>query len=194
MEPREREYHRKWKAEKRKDPEWRKKDNEYRRVYDAERKKIDPDYKKRLQDSSCMAQRKRRAKQTAEQKAELKVKRAATRRVYRANMTIEQRAKLAASQHEFYKKHYKKSPEKYKAKGRAYWLKSNYGISEEDYKRMIKQQGGACKICLRVKPLHVDHCHHTGKVRGLLCKKCNTGIGMLHDNVSLLLNAVAYLR
>jgi len=61
-------------------------------------------------------------------------------------------------------------------------LKNNYGITVEYYKELFIQQGGECAICRKPQsefnyPLHVDHDHQTGKVRGLLCSGCNTGLG-----------------
>lgn len=84
-------------------------------------------------------------------------------------------------------------------------LKSQYGISLEEYNLMYEKQGGVCAICLKpeksidkrtgkIYNLSVDHCHNTSKVRGLLCIKCNTGIGKFDDNTQTLLNAVKYLR
>lgn len=76
---------------------------------------------------------------------------------------------------------------------------SRYGLSVEDYKRIFEDQGGQCAICgntliLHHKHTHVDHCHATDKVRGILCHGCNTGIGSLHDNVDLLRKAITYLE
>ncbi len=75
-----------------------------------------------------------------------------------------------------------------------------YKISQEDYQEMKKAQNNRCAICGDRQPLHInngelniDHDHKTGKVRGLLCNYCNTGIGMLKDNISTLKNAVKYL-
>lgn len=75
-------------------------------------------------------------------------------------------------------------------------LKVKYGISDNTYNKMLVSQGGVCKICgmKDTKRLSVDHCHSTGKVRGLLCTKCNTGIGLLQDNSKLLSIAAEYLR
>lgn len=58
---------------------------------------------------------------------------------------------------------------------RAWALKYNYGITSDDYKRMLDVQHGACAICGRVPSyrLHVDHDHETGAIRGLLCVRCN---------------------
>lgn len=79
------------------------------------------------------------------------------------------------------------------------WLKSLYGITSEDYNDMLVLQGGVCAICknpptLRMLHLRVDHCHKTGRVRGLLCHGCNTGIGNLKDSEYNLKAAIQYLR
>lgn len=73
-----------------------------------------------------------------------------------------------------------------------------YNISPERFLELSKKQNGKCAIC-RMKPttkrgLHVDHHHETGVVRGLLCSRCNTGIGMLFDNTIMLKRAIRYLR
>lgn len=84
-----------------------------------------------------------------------------------------------------------------KVHSRKYHLKRKYGIDLEEYERMFKAQSGKCLICNkreRKKMLSVDHDHKTAKVRGLLCHKCNTAIGLLHDDVGMLLSAVKYLR
>lgn len=77
-------------------------------------------------------------------------------------------------------------------------LKTKFGITPEDYDHMFDQQSGACAICnkpeVQNKRLAVDHCHHTGRVRGLLCSMCNTGIGKLNDDPNLLDKAAQYLR
>ncbi len=59
---------------------------------------------------------------------------------------------------------------------------------------MFAAQEGACAICHRTdRPLNIDHCHDSGKVRGLLCGPCNRGIGFLEDDVTLLQSAIDYL-
>lgn len=79
-------------------------------------------------------------------------------------------------------------------------LKSKYNISLADFKQMILNQGGNCAICktklytLDIKSVHTDHCHTTGKVRGILCKYCNFGLGWFKDNTKLLENAITYLK
>lgn len=72
-----------------------------------------------------------------------------------------------------------------------------YGITLEDYNRMLEAQGGHCAICPRVpgtKRLPVDHNHDTGAVRGILCDRCNRAIGLLGDSTDLLESALNYLR
>lgn len=77
-------------------------------------------------------------------------------------------------------------------------LKRNYGITLDDYNSMLAGQRGVCAICHGLnqsgKPLHVDHCHKSGVVRGLLCNSCNRGIGYLADDADRLLNAAKYVR
>lgn len=75
-------------------------------------------------------------------------------------------------------------------------LRKTYGISLADYDRMLKAQGGGCAICGR-KPkkraLDVDHSHCSGRVRGLLCHRCNRGLTWYGDNPVLFRKAAAYL-
>lgn len=80
------------------------------------------------------------------------------------------------------------------------YLNRTYGIDHAEYERMFDAQGGRCAICKssdpgpRTKRFHVDHCHDTGKVRGLLCSRCNTGIGQLKHDQARLLAAQEYLK
>ena len=76
-----------------------------------------------------------------------------------------------------------------------------YGITPEDYNRMLEEQEGKCAICQSTDSEHpitellvVDHCHLTGKVRGLLCNTCNRGIGFMREETDRLLNAAVYLE
>lgn len=74
-----------------------------------------------------------------------------------------------------------------------------YGMTPEDYDRIFVEQGGRCAICGGVESgprtvhLHVDHCHDTGHIRGLLCNNCNRGLGLLGDSMSSVLAALVYL-
>jgi len=77
------------------------------------------------------------------------------------------------------------------------WIK-RYGINANDYKQLFEKQNGVCQICKKCcssrQFLSVDHCHKTGKVRGLLCVKCNTALGMLDDNAEYFTAAIMYLK
>jgi hypothetical protein len=70
-----------------------------------------------------------------------------------------------------------------------------YGISGEDRARLLARQGGVCAICRQPdRPLVIDHCHVRNKVRGLLCNKCNLGLGMFDDDPDRLRAAIEYLE
>jgi len=84
-------------------------------------------------------------------------------------------------------------------------LKLRYGITPEQYAEMFKIQNNRCAICgnvetarhnrsNKIQKLAVDHCHSTGKVRGLLCQDCNRGIGKFHDDIARLEKAIKYLK
>lgn len=82
---------------------------------------------------------------------------------------------------------------------RAYNLRSQYGISLDDYQVLLDKQQGVCAVCKKPpqgkrKFLAVDHDHQTGKIRGLLCTTCNVGLGALQDNPDLLRAALVYLE
>ena len=83
------------------------------------------------------------------------------------------------------------------------FIQRTYGITAEDYYDMLADQNNSCAICnsetvnsSRVSSgkLFIDHCHDTGKVRGLLCAKCNNAIGLLNDDVDILQKAIVYLN
>lgn len=84
---------------------------------------------------------------------------------------------------------------KYKA-----FLKLRYNITHDDYLALEAKQKGCCAICKssfsnnsRTNRLFVDHCHSSGKVRGLLCSKCNHALGLFNDDINLLSKAISYL-
>ena len=77
---------------------------------------------------------------------------------------------------------------------------ARYGLTPETYQDLSESQGHVCAICgspygleSQKHPLYVDHCHKTGKVRGLLCSHCNAGLGHFRDNPELLMEAARYL-
>ena len=85
-------------------------------------------------------------------------------------------------------------------------MKHRFGITLNDYKRMLLEQKGVCAICGnpettahrktgdKIRALAIDHDHETGNVRELLCYKCNTGIAQFRENIVYLANAIAYLQ
>jgi Autographiviridae endonuclease VII len=77
-------------------------------------------------------------------------------------------------------------------------LKHKYGITESEFNTLLIQQNGECAICgggpsSKCIDLFVDHCHATGKIRGLLCRNCNMALGFLQDSRKLLKKADRYL-
>lgn len=76
----------------------------------------------------------------------------------------------------------------------------NIGATSKDYEEMYARQHGKCAICgcvlnsSRYTRFAVDHCHVTGKLRGLLCVNCNTGLGLFKDSIERLTKAIQYLR
>lgn len=89
----------------------------------------------------------------------------------------------------------KDNPEEWNLRRRDIILKNKYGITLEEFNVMLEAQGGLCKICKEVltKP-HVDHCHSSKRVRGLLCQGCNFGIGYFKDSIVHLSSAIQYLE
>lgn len=86
----------------------------------------------------------------------------------------------------------------FRGRSRSYIL-ARYGITEDDYDRMVARQGSRCAICGTDDPAtrggnwHVDHCHSTNVVRGLLCTRCNIGLGQFMDDPARLIAALRYL-
>jgi hypothetical protein len=97
------------------------------------------------------------------------------------------REKILARQAAYYKKNRKQQS--------AYHRARNTGFSPELFAALIAHQQHSCAICAAplTKP-NADHCHFTGRPRGVLCWRCNTGIGHFNDSILLLEAAIAYLR
>ena len=86
---------------------------------------------------------------------------------------------------------------------RSQYLKRQYGLTFEEFDAMLSSQDNACAICGtrepsknrgRTRRFHVDHCHKTGKVRGLLCKSCNIALGEIGDNIHTHKSMIQYLE
>lgn len=96
---------------------------------------------------------------------------------------------------EYAREYRRKNPEKVKESKR----RAKYNMTSS-YKEMLNAQNGRCKVCnvhaedVHNKVLHVDHCHSTGQVRGLLCSNCNTALGLLKDNLYNIERLFNYLK
>lgn len=114
----------------------------------------------------------------------------------------ENQAKHAAWEKGKYKRKVAKDGDDYRVKQRV----RKHGITVEHYYKMIEEQENKCAICGKhetkkstkspseISPLAIDHCHKTNKVRALLCRTCNLGIGAFNDNHELMLKAIEYLK
>lgn len=89
-------------------------------------------------------------------------------------------------------------PETAKQRARDKEYQRKYGITLAHYDEMLKAQQGVCAICATScdtgMNLAVDHCHNTKKVRGLLCKNCNTAIGLLKEDTDTMNKAINYIK
>lgn len=110
------------------------------------------------------------------------------REVYRKNPEAQRRRKLA---------HYHRNRDRQREYMRGYGLSKKYGITTSEYDAFLVAQNGRCGIC-RLKDPHmrlaVDHCHKTGRVRGLLCSECNMAIGKFGEDAALLRAALVWLE
>ena len=111
------------------------------------------------------------------------------------------RCKLEKELSEFSKRKRSKDGYQYECKSCAKenLLRARYGITPELYNEMWKEQQGRCAICGAhqvdfTRSLHVDHDHETGEIRGLLCIRCNNGLGLYFHDTDLLENAIAFLK
>lgn len=152
------------------------------------------DMKKRARQTPGAAAERTRKWRAANPEKAKETARAGFKKYYAVN-----KERLAASQ----RAHRAKHIERYRAynakwhrenrannplKVRAMHLKSMYGLTLEGYANMLSRQGGTCAACPRSPDqekhgvLHIDHDHHTGVVRGLLCSNCNTALGLVNDD------------
>lgn len=128
------------------------------------------------------------------------------RRAYQRQYQKERRArdpvyleKQRAAVRECTRRRYHKDPEYRARKNKARNIR-RYGLTIEQYDSMLIEQGGGCAIC-KVQTgnrtgsrLHIDHCHDSGRVRGLLCSSCNMLLGCAGDSIEHLLDCISYLR
>jgi hypothetical protein len=89
----------------------------------------------------------------------------------------------------------KKAATEHPERAREGHLRRKFGLTIAEYEEMLSSQGGGCAICGDEVDgsMHVDHDHVTGKVRGLLCVRCNNALGQFQEDPALLMRALAYL-
>jgi hypothetical protein len=128
---------------------------------------------------------------------------ASKRRYYERNKEkVKAAAKLNRQKHidrwreysaRYHRERFKADPDYHRARS----LKKRYGITLDEFNRLIRAQGNACAICLtpmeQIKRKCVDHCHRTGTVRGVLCQGCNVAIAHLRDDPLAAIRASEYL-
>jgi hypothetical protein len=76
---------------------------------------------------------------------------------------------------------------------RHYHMRQKYGLGALEIEEIVRHQGGYCPVCLTRPAVHVDHDHSTGKIRGVLCLGCNTGLGLFRDKLEWIARAIEYL-
>lgn len=123
----------------------------------------------------------------------------AANRKYMARIRAEQPFTQGEREREYARRRREEKPDTI----RGYDLKAKYGMTMGDLLAMRASQDGKCAICVRVMRTvgpsgfdreYVDHCHATGRVRGLLCGRCNTSIGHFNDDPVLLMAAARYVE
>ena len=138
-----------------------------------------------------------------------------TRAEYMRAWRAKNKEKNAEYQKQYYKKYREENLEKLNAYNKQWReenkeqdklvmetarLKRKYNLSRDEYEALLESQNNCCKICgthgteNTQGKLYVDHCHTTGKVRGLLCMKCNTALGLLDDNKDRITKLLDYLN
>lgn len=129
---------------------------------------------------------------------------------YNRDWKRKNRAKTRASYKEYYQRNRAAILARHTANRRAagaveldyrrrLYFKRKYGVTPEQRDEMIAAQAGKCAICSmpfgpRHTDTHLDHCHKSGLVRGILCRECNTGMGMMNDDPAVLQAALDYLQ
>jgi hypothetical protein len=88
-------------------------------------------------------------------------------------------------------------PESHVRRDRKKNIKSRFGVSVEEYEMLwgyfLDRQGGTCATCPQ-EPVHMDHCHVTGRIRGIMCRKCNLALGYMMDEIAIAERLAQYLK
>src|SRR5262245_1472158 len=144
------------------------------------------------------ARRRQQRAQDADQRAKDNARRRAYYQANRQELRERAKAYYHAHREEIAKRHsayYQARKDANDPSHRGGELRRRYGLSAAEYEALLDKQGGVCAICRKrsKERLCVDHCHLTGTIRGLLCRKCNTALGYLKDDQASLVAALAYL-
>lgn len=174
-----------------------------------QRRESDPEYAERLKSYSRKYRSKNLEHERERNRGQAAAKRHESREAYNAYMrewtaknkdrlNAERRERRARDQ-EYAERIREKDRQRPKERTKHNRLKATYGITLDEYKQKLLDQGGRCAICGKKhadsleRSLNVDHCHLTGAVRDLLCSRCNLAIGKFEDKIELLYAAIAYL-
>lgn len=152
-----------------------------------EKKKYHQEYYQKNRDTLLAQQKLRQQKAEAENPEQ--------RKNYRKEYYQKNKERLLELQRERNRANYKANKHVYKARNRRAVLKQ-YGLTPDEYQDILDAQGGGCAICTasaRTRKMVVDHCHQTGKIRGILCNQCNTAIGLLAELPGRIMEAADYL-
>lgn len=140
------------------------------------------------------------AKRNADPEIRLRKKQYRQRPDVKAKLLLNGKKYRQTEKHKEWKKAYRNS-DRAKISRRDQLLRKNFAISFEEYSRMLDEQGGVCAVCKTTKQpnekermLAVDHSHMTGKIRGLLCRRCNVVLGLANDDDSVLHGLIDYLK
>ncbi len=130
---------------------------------------------------------------SAERSRRWRLKNLEKERAYRREYHQKNREKVLASNRKYYEQHREEIRARRRLDSKKDGLKYKYGMTIEQWDEMFLRQGGRCAICEEATELQVDHCHDSGRVRELLCRRCNTSIGQFQEDPELLARAAAYV-
>jgi hypothetical protein len=106
--------------------------------------------------------------------------------------------KYKEKRHQWYENWYKNHGVEYQENKRNQYLEKKYGLTTDQKRKLCEDSNWECKICHKkvetLRKAHIDHDHKTGKIRGILCSKCNLGLGMFDDSINYLKSAIIYLE
>lgn len=174
-----------------------------RRKHPSRRKQLNEDAKRRRAENP----EKYREEQLRYRKANREARNAQQRQRYADSWEKAEKAREACrryraenlkKENERRRKHSANHPEQ-ERRSRWLWQLKKYGLTEADYDAILASQGSGCRICKTARlpagyKLALDHCHATGKIRGILCSNCNMALGMMRDSPELLRAAAEYLE